>query len=742
MAEKNRQFIEHSILNKGLITRVEPDNIPDGAASSLLNIDIDGVGFGPRKGRTVLGDIPSVTGGAVGLFNYRRGDGVERLIWVNDDTANSKATMRVYDSDNAVWEVLEDNLFESKTWTFAPFNESWDERIYMCNGYDDILKWNGATTLINGALSGAETTITVDDTDSFTESGTLVLEGTKVTYTGRTGTTFTGCSGTPAASDNVMIMQAITNTATTIDTMEATTGWGSVGGGTDVTIATDAVNYKEGTKSLQFTVDASGDTEVIKTITSIDLSSKKIRFWHRCDIVGSAVRLTLGDGTNTNYYNFTTHNTASTWALITIDPTNATANSGTAATLTAITKIGFDSLDASKNYWIDFIRYGNLPAKILLEHNAKLFKAGHVEAPTLLEYSVTGSPENFSTTTGVTAAGAEDFPEGGGEITALQSRDDELLIFKQDIVKRYKLVINDVNDALIPFLETVVRGPNIGATNALSVIGGDNEIYYASKRDGLRSLSQTRQSNTQSITLTQITKNIRPTIEDFDFSQSACVFWENKAIMSCMDSGSSKNDVAIVHNTIEDNVTVYRGWNIGMFAIYGNTLYMADSVSPGVFKLYDGATDNGGSIASEWTSKREFWGVRFKKKAIPLVAIMGLIGEGTTLTITIKYDDGGITGSVSGTITGSIDNEYVFAQGTNTFGEDLYGEGVFGGNKSDSELNTFRIFCTLPLAFSPYNVEISFSSNGTGQRWKILSYAFLPSEREEIPDNLKIALTQ
>ena len=43
------------------------------------------------------------------------------------------------------------------------------------------------------------TTITVDTTAGFPSSGTLKIGTTEVTYTGLTSTTFTGCSGTPAA---------------------------------------------------------------------------------------------------------------------------------------------------------------------------------------------------------------------------------------------------------------------------------------------------------------------------------------------------------------------------------------------------------------------------------------------------------------------------------------------------------------------------------------------------------------
>ena len=56
-----------------------------------------------------------------------------------------------------------------------------------------------ANTLANGAISSGDATITVDTTAGFPSSGTLKIGTTEVTYSGITSTTFTNCSGTPAA---------------------------------------------------------------------------------------------------------------------------------------------------------------------------------------------------------------------------------------------------------------------------------------------------------------------------------------------------------------------------------------------------------------------------------------------------------------------------------------------------------------------------------------------------------------
>jgi hypothetical protein len=83
-------------------------------------------------------------------------------------------------------------------------------------GYFYTYHISDTTTLLNGALtSAAVTTITVDDTTAFSTSGILQIENEKVRYTGKTATTFTGCtrgsegSVRAAHADNTSVYQGV-----------------------------------------------------------------------------------------------------------------------------------------------------------------------------------------------------------------------------------------------------------------------------------------------------------------------------------------------------------------------------------------------------------------------------------------------------------------------------------------------------------------------------------------------------
>ncbi len=57
----------------------------------------------------------------------------------------------------------------------------------------DLSNWP-SLTLLNGAVNDSVTTLTVDSTEDFPTSGTVTIGTEDITYTGKTSTTFTGCT--------------------------------------------------------------------------------------------------------------------------------------------------------------------------------------------------------------------------------------------------------------------------------------------------------------------------------------------------------------------------------------------------------------------------------------------------------------------------------------------------------------------------------------------------------------------
>ncbi|MEX2053927.1 MAG: hypothetical protein WD883_00005 [Candidatus Colwellbacteria bacterium] len=68
------------------------------------------------------------------------------------------------------------------------------ERAWWTKSILDYQDLDYATTLINGALNATDVTITCDDTADFPEQGRFRIDDEEITYTGKTPTTFTGCT--------------------------------------------------------------------------------------------------------------------------------------------------------------------------------------------------------------------------------------------------------------------------------------------------------------------------------------------------------------------------------------------------------------------------------------------------------------------------------------------------------------------------------------------------------------------
>ena len=112
------------------------------------------------------------------------------------------------------WEISEDALednIEGKTLEqviaeMFSTQMGLDTEDLAVNG-DTVYTGTAPANQLNGAIDADDTTITVDATTGFPrtgEAGYIVIDSEKITYTGKTSTTFTGCTrgadGTTAAS--------------------------------------------------------------------------------------------------------------------------------------------------------------------------------------------------------------------------------------------------------------------------------------------------------------------------------------------------------------------------------------------------------------------------------------------------------------------------------------------------------------------------------------------------------------
>ena len=162
--------------------------------------------------------------------------GEENITYTGKTTTTFTGCTRGADSTSAASHTNGDAVVRSSKWYnitrssgaySATADEGWTSTIIgsvlvMTNNFDnpqywaltdgkplssqlmqDLTNWP-SLTLLDGAINDSVTTITVDSTEDFPSAGTINIGSEKISYTGITSTTFTGCTrgadGTSAAS--------------------------------------------------------------------------------------------------------------------------------------------------------------------------------------------------------------------------------------------------------------------------------------------------------------------------------------------------------------------------------------------------------------------------------------------------------------------------------------------------------------------------------------------------------------
>lgn len=187
----------------------ESDALAPNESPDLENVDFDGKGsFRIRRGFELFGNR-TATGGDITVTHT-----MIRPIRKDEVPIRQRGTaLEYYHTGTSNWETVPvvGSITSGAKVGFTNFTSATDvvDYVYYCDGVMALERWNGGHSLLNGALSGGEGTVTVDSTAGFITggAGSIDIGGSTVTYTGTTATTFTGCSGVPAAADNAPVEQ-------------------------------------------------------------------------------------------------------------------------------------------------------------------------------------------------------------------------------------------------------------------------------------------------------------------------------------------------------------------------------------------------------------------------------------------------------------------------------------------------------------------------------------------------------
>lgn len=177
-----------------------------------------------RPGIKVRGEIDGTAGGVKSSFEWSTNVGTTRPMRVCNGKLQVENDLR--NEGEFVWEDLyETSSLASPAANFTRFvfdtwwdNDEKTDRLVMVRGDDKILHWSGGMAMIESVTTN---TITIVGTDTVAELGfatnivgekKLIIGGAEYTYTGVSGTSFTGVTPDPllaGVSSETVVAQAV-----------------------------------------------------------------------------------------------------------------------------------------------------------------------------------------------------------------------------------------------------------------------------------------------------------------------------------------------------------------------------------------------------------------------------------------------------------------------------------------------------------------------------------------------------
>lgn len=581
----NDKLIDIQNFRLGFQALDDTTKAPVGSLRIMRNARVtDRGGLAPRPGIQLLGTASANTNPCRGFYNFKRSNGSDELLLKAYDTELEYLSK---DNLSAGWQRLKTGFTSGKEFGFMASLVNTDNADYVLfgNRYEPYSRWLGGVTLLNGALVGGETTITVDSTllpDIYEAQ----------TATASSATTLTVSSVSWGTSQWVNFYVHILS-GTYIGQVKKITS----NNGTQITF--DTLGGDPG--SCQFEI-------------------RQLAF---------PVSGTLIFGGNTLAYSAIPSGTTFTTSAAV-----ATANR-TPVTVVPDTYPAAPRGNRLANY---------LTRAVVANVRSALIKS---TGNALQGYSAAGSffvskiniPTDFSYTA-TRVAGEGDVvsaPYGGGDFTDVIAQEDAFYVFKQRYIEQVKYS-QDTSDL-------VNRTPiKTGIGSVGKVFVGTDDVYFITPDKQITSLGRVQLKDLVPSTLNigyKIRRYLDNTVVD-DVGRGAQIggklYFPLKSNVN-----ATYNDVMLVYNK---QYSMWEGiWDIGAFAIerFNDQYYFADSASPDVYEMFIGHADVVGTTRNAIYSEvaTHFINLTPTKSALQglhALFIEGYILGGTTITFNLWKD--------------------------------------------------------------------------------------------------------
>lgn len=571
-------FLDFETFKLGLYALEDTTKAPIGTARIMKNMVVtDRGGIGPRPGTELLGTKNTNGNGIRGFYNFRKSfDTDEFLIKAYDDELEAYSK----NHSSAGWWRLKNGFTANKEFGFVTslVNEDNEDYVVFCNRFEAYQRWVASVTLLDGALTGAESSVVVDSvlTDEVFDSKTA---------SGSSTTTLNVTSTPWVASQWVNMYVHITN--------GSKVGFISkISGNTDGQITFAAISGLSGTPTFE-------------------------------------IRKAAFPASGTIIYNGTTIAYTAIPEITKLTVSSAHAGSDNdAVTLVPTEYPGLPRGNRLTNF-LNRIIVGNVRSALARDSGGALqgFSAGGSYFVSKLN-----NPFNFDFAAS-RVAGEGDIistPYGGGEITDVQHQEDTAYIFKKKYIESIKYS-QDANDLAIrePLKE------EIGSVG--QVIKGSDDIYFITEDNRFTSIGRVRAKDIKPQT-ENLGFNIKRLLDVFVFGTGKGIEYKDKIYIPLKeDSNETNNNLILIYSKI--NKSFEGVWNIGAFSLekFDGKLYYSESNGANVFEMLIGKADVEGTTrfpitATYATHFMNLAGSKSDLQALNSVYFEGYIKGNTTIT--------------------------------------------------------------------------------------------------------------
>lgn len=659
------KFFDLKDFRQGLWVLNESASAPLGSARLMRNVIItDRGGIAPRPGSVLLGSKESGSTKCRGFAVYAKQNGSQEIPIRAHGTI-----LEYFDAAASAWATLKTGFTSGQEFDFREHlvNTENEDYVYFCNRYEPYQRWSGSITQLTSALVGGETAVPVAST----------LRPGDPNYTAT----------------------ATANSATTLDV--AGTPWA----------ASQWVNfYVHVTSGVH-----SGKVRKISASTSSQITFATL---------GSApgnctfdiVMLAFPD-TGTIVYGGTTlaYTAVPTTTSFTVGSAHAAA-SGTSVTVVPTEYPANPRGNRLENY-LARMAVGRVRSALSRDSGGAL--QGSTSAGSLYVSKLKNATDFTFAASRVAGEGdIISMPLGGGDITDVKAQEETLYTFKERYIESVSYS-QDADDA-------AVRQPlKQGFGSKGRVVKGKDDIYFVTADNQITSVGRVQLADTtpQSV---NIGLKIKRLIDTYDFSSVNGIEYKDRLLFACKSSPeSTDNDTVLVYNRRTQSFEGTWPMPAFGFAKYRGDLYVADSNSPNVRRLFVGTSDVEGSdeltISATWASNFiNLSSSEFEMNGVCGMAMEGYIRAGTTIYAKLYKD----YNEQSPFLSFSFGGDETTFQDTSDIGAFL-GSGPLGlsplgtiGALGQDGRRHFQFIVYFPWQYLNF-ISYGLSSSGLRQDWEV-----------------------